>query len=80
MGTPINTLYLCIPVKCIFDLFFPYRYSEDGFKQARAKPYKPQPSLKIAIEGKRHLSPEKKEVYVRFASRPSRSARPDHER
>ena len=26
------------------------------------------------------MSPEKKEVFVRFASRPSRSARPDHER
>jgi len=58
-----------------------FRYSEEGFKQARAKPYKPTPSLKIAVEGKRYMNPEKKDVYVRFASaRPSRSARPEHER
>jgi hypothetical protein len=63
----------------MFEIFF--RYSEEGFKQARAKPYKPTPSLKIAVEGKRYMNPEKKDVYVRFASaRPSRSARPEHER
>ena len=54
-----------------------FRFSEEGFKTARAKPYKPLPSLKIAVEGKRYLSPEKKDVFVRFANRPSRSARPD---
>lgn len=55
-----------------------HRFSEEGFKHARAQPYRPSPSLKIAIEGKRYLSPEKREVFVRFANnRPSRSARQD---
>ena len=54
-----------------------FRFSEEGFKNARAQPFRPVPSLKIAVEGKRYLSPEKKEVFVRFAQRPTRSARPD---
>ena len=54
------------------------RYSEEGFKNARSAPFKQVPSLKIAVEGKRYLSPEKKDVFVRFANnRPSRSARQD---
>lgn len=54
------------------------RFSEEGFKNARAKPYRPLPSLKIAVEGKRYLAPEKKDVFVRFAdNRPFRSAKPD---
>lgn len=57
---------------------FSFRFSEEGFKNARAKPFKPLPSLKIAVEGQRYLSPEKKDVFVRFAdNRPFRSARPD---
>ena len=59
-------------------LLLTFRFNEEGFKQARAKPYKQNPSLKIAIEGQRYLFPEKKEAYVRFSdARPSRSARPD---
>ena len=54
-----------------------FRFSEEGFKNARVQPFRPVPSLKIAVEGKRYLSPEKKEVFVRFANRPTRSARPD---
>ena len=46
------------------------RFDDSGFKQARAQPFKQEAQVKIAVEGKRYMSPEKKDVYVRFPDGP----------
>ena len=42
------------------------RYDEEGFHKARAQPFKHESQVKIAVEGKRYMSPEKRDVFVRF--------------
>ena len=42
------------------------RYDDEGFHKARSQPFKQEAQVKIAIEGKRYMSPEKRDVFVRY--------------
>ena len=42
------------------------RYDDEGFHKARTQPFKQESQVKIAIEGKRYMAPEKRDVFVRF--------------
>ena len=52
-----------------FILYFGYvlnRYDNEGFHKARSQPFKQEAQVKIAIEGKRYMSPEKRDVFVPY--------------
>ena len=59
MHFPSNTI-------SIFNYFQNLRYDDEGFHKARTQPFKQESQVKIAMEGKRYMSPEKREVYVSY--------------
>ena len=42
------------------------RYDDEGFRKARSQPFRQDATVKIAVEGKRYMSPENKEKYIGY--------------